>query len=288
MSDTQIPTRTGLSDDQFKRLASFIEGEIGIRMPDTKRIMLESRLQKRLRTLKMSTFEEYLEHVFSDHQRESELVHMIDAVTTNKTDFFREADHFDFVLHQALPRRYAEAGWGRSRRNPLRAWSTACSSGEEIYTLAMTFEEFKAQHSDFEYVILGTDLSSAMLERARSAIYPEERIEPVPDAYRRKYLLRSKDRSKNTVRVKAELRNRVRLHRLNLMSDDFGIRNQFEIIFCRNVIIYFDRPNQSKLLHHLYQYLVPGGYLLLGHSETLAGLELPLHSVAPTVYQKPE
>ncbi len=287
MSDTQSPARGGLTDQQFKRLSTFIETEIGIRMPDTKRIMLESRLHKRLRTLKMDSFEDYLQHVFSDDQRESELVHMIDAVTTNKTDFFREADHFDFMLQQALPRGHSQYGWGAGKRTPLRAWSAACSSGEEIYTLAMVLEEFRAQHSGFEYIILGTDLSSAMLDRARSAIYPEERIEPVPESYRRKYLLRSKDRSKKTVRVKAELRNRVRLHRLNLMADDFGIQSKFEIIFCRNVIIYFDRPNQSKLLHHLYQYLVPGGYLILGHSETLAGLELPLLSVAPTVYQKP-
>ena len=279
-------SKQGLTKAQFQELARFIEGELGIRMPDTKKIMLESRLQKRVRTLKYSGFEQYLNYVFRDSQGKNELLHMIDAVTTNKTDFFREKDHFDYMTQRLLPERFVSSGWGS--QGPLRVWSTASSSGEEPYTLAMVLEDFRATQRNFEYVILATDLSTAMLERGTRAVYTADRIIPIPEPLKKKYLLRSRDREQQVVRIKKELRDRVRFHRLNLMADDFGIHNSFEIIFCRNVIIYFDRNNQAKLLRKLYNHLVPGGYLFLGHSETLAGIDLPLSSVAPTVYRKPE
>lgn len=275
-----------LTTEQFSVLSGFVESELGIRMPPAKRIMLESRLQKRLRALSLASFQDYIDFVFSDSQKEAELLHMIDAVTTNKTDFFRESDHFDYLSERVLPERHQQ-GWGTAR-NPLRVWSTACSTGEEPYTLAMVLEEFRAERRGFEYGILATDISTRALEQGQKGIYPEERIEPVPQQYRKKYFLRSKDRSSRLVRVRPELRKRVGFHRLNLMHDEYGIRERFEVIFCRNVIIYFERPTQYKLLTHLYEYLVPGGYLFLGHSETLAGMELPLFSVAPTIYRKAE
>ncbi|MFP4382970.1 MAG: CheR family methyltransferase [Spirochaetia bacterium] len=277
---------TVLSEEQFKRLSTYIETELGIKMPPAKKIMLESRLQKRIRALHLTAFEEYLDLVFSDAATETELFHMIDAVTTNKTDFFREPDHFDYMRDVLLPERYNRSSWGN--RNGLRVWSTASSSGEEPYTIAMILQDFKEQVNNFRYAVLGTDISTDMLERGRKAVYTEERVIPIPQAYKKRYLLRNKDRSSNLYRVVPELRRRVMFHRLNLMADDFGIDERFEIIFCRNVIIYFDRQNQSKLLRKLYNYLIPGGYLFLGHSETLAGMELPLYSVAPTIYRKPE
>ncbi len=272
-----------LTDEQFTRLSRFIESELGIRMPPAKKIMLESRLQKRVRALRLNSFEEYLDFVFHEDQQDAELIHMIDAVTTNKTDFFRESDHFDVLLQRLLPTHYQE-GWGR--RSPLRAWSTACSSGEEPYTMAMVFSEFAAENPDFSFNILATDISSNALDRGRRGVYPEERISPVPQEYRKRYLLRSKDRAAGLVRVKPELRQAVTFHRLNLMHQEYGIRERFEIIFCRNVIIYFERPTQYRLLRHLYDYLAPGGYLFLGHSETLTGMDLPLQGVAPTIYRK--
>lgn len=279
---TQGPT--SLDDEQFKKLSTYIESELGIKMPPVKRVMLESRLQKRLRALKMQSFGEYLDLVFSDEATEGELVHMIDAVTTNKTDFFREPDHFDFLLGRLLPGEYETKGWGDGE--PMKIWSSAASSGEEAYTIAMVLEEFREEHTRFRYRILGTDISTTMLERARRAIYPEDRIAPVAEGLRRKYLLRSKEKEARLVRVKPELRRNAVFHRLNLMADDFGISDVFHVIFCRNVIIYFDRNNQARLLRKLYDYLVPGGYLFLGHSETMAGMDLPLVSVAPTIYQK--
>ena len=276
---------TPLTDAQFKKLGHYIQSELGIRMPPAKRVMLESRLQKRIRALSMSGFEEYLEFVFTEDQANGELLHMIDAVTTNKTDFFREADHFDFLLGRLLPERYAD-GWGRDR--PLNVWSSASSTGEEPYTLAIVLQEFAEANRDFDYRILGTDISTAALDRGRKATYTEERVAPVPSAYLKKYFLRSKDKEAKLVRVKPALRSKVFFHRLNLMAEDFGIQDRFEVIFCRNVIIYFDRPTQAVLLQKLFNYLRPGGYLFLGHSETLAGMGLPLISIAPTIYRRPE
>jgi chemotaxis protein methyltransferase CheR len=152
----------------------------------------------------------------------------------------------------------------------------------------MVLEEFRATRDRFNYGILATDISTRALEHGSKAIYPEDRIDPVPHEMRKKYFLRSKDRSARLVRVRPELRKRVQFHRLNLMHDSYDIHDRFEVIFCRNVIIYFERPTQYRLLTHLYEYLVPGGYLFLGHSETLAGMELPLFSVAPTIYRKAE
>jgi chemotaxis protein methyltransferase CheR len=274
-----------LTERQFVQLAGYIESELGIRMPPAKKVMLESRLQKRLRSLKMADFEEYLEHVFSNSSGDGELLHMIDAVTTNKTDFFREPDHFQRMTDAVLPDLYAHMEAGR--RRPLMVWSTASSTGEEPYTLAMVLEEFRARHSDFDYRVLGTDISTEVLERGRKAIYTEERAAMVPHELRTRYLLRSKDRDARLVRIKPELRARVVFQRLNLMAETFDVRDSFHIIFCRNVIIYFDRTNQQRLLRKLFSYLIPGGYLFLGHSETLAGMELPLESYAPTVYRKP-
>lgn len=273
-----------LDDKQFRRLSEFIETEVGIKMPPAKRIMLESRLQKRLRALSYTSFDDYLTHVFDEDT--SEIVHMIDVVTTNKTDFFREPDHFVYLSEQLLPYHFSEDQWGDHR--PLKVWSSASSTGEEPYTLAIVLAEFQRQHPSFDYRILGTDISTAVLAVARKGVYPETRIAPVEQVLRKRYFLRSRDRDNAVVRVKAELRQRVVYHRMNLMAPRFPIRDQFHVIFCRNVIIYFDRERQIQLLSKLHDHLIPGGYLFLGHSETLAGVDLPFVSVAPTVYRRVE
>ncbi|MFP4509722.1 MAG: CheR family methyltransferase [Spirochaetota bacterium] len=273
-----------LSEREFRRLAEFIEGNLGIRMPPTKKVMLESRLHKRLRILDYDSYTDYLDHVFAEGTASDELVHMIDAVTTNKTDFFREPDHFRYLQEKILPRHVEHDGWGYDE--PLHTWSAAASSGEEPYTLAMVLQEFARQNSGFQYDVLGTDISTRVLERARQAVYPVDRLAPVSADLKKRYFLKSKDATKSLARVKPELRRAVRYQRLNLMDDDFGLRQTFHVIFCRNVIIYFDRPRQLKLVEHLYRYLRPSGYLILGHSETLAGADLPYRTVAPTIYQR--
>lgn len=289
MSDSEIlrplSSPPKLTDAQFSRLQQFIEGELGIRMPPVKKVMLESRLQKRLRLLRIREFESYLDLAFSEQERAGELIHLIDVVTTNKTDFFREPDHFDILSRRLLPDMYFNEGIGR--RGPMQVWSAASSTGEEPYTLAMVLAEFAREQSDFAFHVLGTDISTRVLEAGRKAIYPEERVAPVSEELRKRYLLRSKEKDKRLVRIRPELRRQVSFKRQNLMDDRYDIDRSFDVIFCRNVIIYFERPNQERILTRLVRHLRPGGYLFLGHSETLAGMSLSLQSVAPTVYRKP-
>ncbi len=272
-----------LRTEQFNRLSGFIEEEVGIKMPPSKRVMLESRLQKRLRALDIATFDEYLQYVFESDG--GEITHMIDVVTTNKTDFFREPDHFVYLRETLLPHHYDHDQWGKGGR--FKVWSSASSTGEEAYTLAIILSEFQRHAGgQFDFRILGTDISTSVLETARKGIYPEERVAPVTEEFRRRYFLRSKDRDNRFVRVKRALREKVQFHRMNLMDDRYPLSDRFHVIFCRNVMIYFERRRQEELLRKLYNYLVPGGYLFLGHSETLAGMDLPVVSVAPTVYRR--
>lgn len=272
-----------LTKSDFTRLSEFIYNQVGIKMPPAKKTMLEARLQKRLRNLNIASFGAYCDFLFSSEGLQQELVQMIDLVTTNKTDFFREPDHFEYLAKFVLPQ------WMDERRGNgrLNVWSAGCSTGEEPYTLAMVLEEFAEEVPDFSYSIMATDISTRVLERARTAIYDEEHVIPVPMALKRKYLLRSKDRSKGLVRIVPELRGRVSFRRLNFMEEEFGLRERLDVIFCRNVIIYFDRQTQKKLLHKFIDNMVPGGYIFMGHSETLNGLDLPLLAVHPTVYRKP-
>ncbi len=270
-----------LSARDFGRLSRFIYDTCGIKMPEVKKTMLEARLQKRLRALCMRSFTDYCDYLFSSEGLEKELVQMLDMVTTNKTDFFREPDHFQYLTHTVLPE------WLKRHPNgTLAIWSAGCSSGEEPYTLAMVLTEFAARNPGFDFRILATDISTRVLEKAKNAIYAETQVEPVPLELKKKYLLRSKDRSSGMVRIVPELREKVRFRRLNFMDDDFGMREQLDIIFCRNVIIYFDRPTQEKLLQRFHRYMKPGAFIFMGHSETLSGLDVPLVSVYPTVYRK--
>jgi chemotaxis protein methyltransferase CheR len=282
--DTYIPDRAGLSNSDFNRLSQFIYSQCGIKMPIAKKTMLEARLQKRLRTLRMASFSEYCDYLFSDKGMEEELIQMIDLITTNKTDFFREPDHFDYLVHKVLPEWERKQPSGVAKR--LLIWSAGCSTGEEPYTLSMVLSNYAETHAGFAYNILATDISTRVLEKARTAVYEEEKVDPVPMALKKKYLLRSKDRENPMVRIVPELREKVYFRRLNFMDSDFGMREKAEIIFCRNVIIYFDRATQERLINKFCQVLVPGGYLFMGHSETLNGLNVPVSTVHPTVYRK--
>ncbi|UFS71323.1 protein-glutamate O-methyltransferase [Geomonas sp. RF6] len=280
-SSSSIDSAAALTLRDFNRLSAFIYEKCGIKMPDVKKTMLESRLQKRLRALGMKKFSDYCDYLFSADGLEQELVPMIDLVTTNKTDFFREPDHFDFLTEKVLPDWLRRSGGGT-----FSIWSAGCSTGEEPYTLAMVLSEFAEKHPDFDFRILATDISTRVLDRARNATYAEALVDPVPLALKKKYLLKSKDRANPLVRIAPELRRKVFFRRLNFMDDDFGIREPLDVIFCRNVIIYFDRPTQEKLLQRFHRYMKPGAFIFMGHSETLSGLDVPLVSVFPTVYRK--
>jgi chemotaxis protein methyltransferase CheR len=270
-----------LSDRHFRLLAELIEGHIGIRLPDAKRFMLEGRLQKRVRALDYFDINEYVEHLLDEANFEVELIHLIDCVTTNKTDFFREPAHFAFLRNVAV-QELARKAKGR----PLKLWSAACSSGMEAYTIAMVLDDMQRAGHSFQYRILGTDISSGVLRLADQAIYSREMIAPVPREMAQRYFMSSKDRSRGEVRVVPELRRTTAFMRMNLMDPVYPVDRDVDIIFCRNVLIYFDKPTQSKVVERLCGHLRPGGYLIVGHSESMVqNASLKLKQIQPTIFK---
>jgi chemotaxis protein methyltransferase CheR len=278
------PDALRLGKAEFERLADFVTAATGIRMPAGKRTMLESRLRRRVLAMGLDSFAAYCDHVLSGRAAEAERVELIDAVTTNKTDFFREPHHFEHLARQALPALVAATGAGT--RRPLRVWSAACSTGEEPYTLAMVLAEEATRRDGFAWAVLGTDVSSRVLRVARDAVYREDQVAPVPAALRTRYLMRSRDAARGIVRVVPELREQVSFAWLNFMDADWAVGQPFHAIFCRNVLIYFDAPTQATIVRRLLEHLLPGGFLYLGHSETVNGMAVPVTTVAPTVYRK--
>jgi chemotaxis protein methyltransferase CheR len=273
-----------LTDRDFDRFSKLVYDHCGIKLPSHKRSMLEARLRKRLRAHTLSSFEEYADMVFAKDEPTEELIKLIDVVTTNKTDFFREPAHFDYLIKSALP--FLIETFGVGINQPLRIWSAGCSTGKEPYTLAMVLKEYQLEVPDFRFDILGTDICTEVLEKSVQGIYAAVKATPIPEKLKKKYLLRSRDPENRMVRIVPELRSLAHFRRLNFMDDDFGFREPFDIIFCRNVIIYFDRPTQERLLSKLVDNLESGRYIFLGHSETLLGLNLPLKQMAPSVYRK--
>jgi chemotaxis protein methyltransferase CheR len=241
--------------------------------------MLESRLNKRLRALQLTTFEDYLRVVTSKEGSASELVNMIDVVTTNKTDFFREPHHFDFLKEILLPQ-FSKSG-GRN----FKVWSSACSSGEEPYTLAMVLQEYALTDPSFSFEILASDISTTVLDKAARAIYAADRAIDIPENLKKKYLLRSKDLSNPCVRIVPQLRDTVKFANINLMDSELEV-GLMDAIFCRNVLIYFDRETQLRVIQNLLKKLKKGGVLFIGHSESLHFFDLPLKQVRPTIFVK--
>jgi chemotaxis protein methyltransferase CheR len=268
------------STADFSRLSAYLQTELGIKLPESKRTMLAGRLHKRLRALAMASFATYCDFIFSADGRKKELVHLLDAVTTNKTDFFREPDHFNYLKNTVLP------GFKARGKKHLRVWSAACSTGEEPYTLAMVLSEYQRSDSGFAFEILATDVCTRVLEVARQATYAMEKIDPVPAEYRKRYLLKGKGENRHLVRIAQEQRARVSFGRLNFMAGDFRLPKMQHIIFCRNVLIYFDKKTQEAVINKLCQYLEPDGYLFLGHSESILGYDVPLRQEAPTVHRR--
>lgn len=271
-----------LSDASFRQLASLITKKLGIKMSETKIPMLQSRLQRRLRVTGMQSIDDYTQRIVEASEGDPEVEHFINAVTTNKTDFFREPQHFKFLADQALPDLDEDTG------RPWRAkvWCAGCSTGEESYTLAMVLHEFGARRGNFEFRILATDVSTRVLGVASEGIYTQADIEPVSQELRERYVLRSRDPQQTLVKMSPRLRERIRFHPLNFMEPDYPVSDVFDVIFFRNVAIYFDRPTQEAVVNKLCRHLRPGGYLFIGHSESLVSLNVPLRMVASAVYKK--
>ncbi len=284
MAQATLPTTMTLDRRRFDRLSALITRELGIRMPPTKITMLQSRLQRRLRELQMDSLDAYEAYLFDEGGVSGELVHFFDIVTTNKTDFFREPQHFDYLTVKALPTMARGSRLGQHWN--FKLWCAGCSSGQEVYTLGMVLSEYAAVHPGFTFSMLATDISTRILQDAKRAIYTEEIIAPVPMELRRKYLLRSSDKGRQLVRVVPELRSKVKFGRLNFMDAKYGIREEFDVIFFRNVMIYFDKPTQEAVINRMCTHLRPGGHLFISHSESLTGLNVPLELVGNSVFRK--
>jgi len=273
-----------LSKNEFQRLSEFIQTEYGIKLPPAKKIMLESRLLKRLRRLDIHKFSDYIDYVFTPEGTASELINMVDVITTNKTDFFREPHHFEYLTEIALPQLILLDQVGV--RRPLKVWSAGCSSGEEPYTLAIVLNEFAEKHPPFQFNILATDLSTRVLKAGSLGIYKKQKIEPIPLSLRKKYLLHRKDHNHDQVRITPALREKIRFERLNLMEEHYTLNETMDIVFFRNVVIYFSRENQEKIINRICKHLRSRGYIFMGHSETLFNMNVPLKQVSPNIYKR--
>jgi chemotaxis protein methyltransferase CheR len=271
-----------ISGRDYKRLCDLIYAKAGIDLGTGKKTMLEVRIKRRLKDLELSSYSDYCDYLFGREGLKEEIVNLIDVVTTNKTDFFREPRHFSFLVDTALPELTAGSLNGR----PMLVWSAGCSTGEEPYTLAVVLSEYALTHPGFRFRILATDISTTVLAKAEKGVYAEEVAAPVPTPLKRKYFMRSREPGSNRLRVVPELRRLVEFRRLNFMDADYGISERADAIFCRNVIIYFDRPTQERILKKLSHHLLPGGYMFVGHAETLHDMDLPLIPVAPSLYRR--
>jgi chemotaxis protein methyltransferase CheR len=271
-----------MSNSDFARLRSLIYAQAGITLSPDKKTMLELRIKRRLRSLELDSYTQYCEYLFGHLGQRDELVHLIDVVTTNKTDFFREPAHFDYLTEKALPTLMA----GNRNGRDLLIWSAGCSTGEEPYTLAIVLSEYAASHPGFRFKVLATDVSNTVLEKAHLGVFSADVVRPVAAELRKKYFLRSRDPDSNRMRVVPELRKLVEFRRLNFKEADFGMAEKADAIFCRNVLIYFDRPTQEQILQKLARHLVADGYMFVGHAEALHDMDLPLEPIAPATYRK--
>jgi chemotaxis protein methyltransferase CheR len=269
-----------LSEKEFQRISRMVGELAGINLHDGKRELVKARLGKRLRLLGLSSYTEYMKYVEEDASG-VELANMLDALSTNLTYFFRESQHLDYLSKDILPQMIAAAGRGPKK---LRVWSAGCSSGEEPYSIAVVLMETLPDPSRWDVKILATDISGQVLAKARQGVYEEARFRDMPAAIRGRYFELADSGPPKRFRVCDQLRKMVHFARLNLM-EPWPMRGPFDIIFCRNVMIYFDKPTQERIIHRFTDILSPGGVLFIGHSESLSGIQHKLRQVYPTVYR---
>ncbi len=260
---------------QFEKISHLVHQMTGINLPPGKQELVRARLTKRLRALGLKSFDTYMERLEHD-QSEGELVSMIESMTTNKTNFFREPQHFGYLCRQILP-------VARNRR--LRVWSAGCSSGEEPYTTAILLHEAIGDHSLWDIRILATDLSSRMIDHARKGIYDINHLREVPPLLISKYFTCVETKPVRRYQIGEMLRRQVYFARLNLM-EEWPMRGPFDVIFCRNVMIYFDKATQEQLVNRFWKLMRPGGCLFVGHSESLTGSPHKFRYVQPAIYMK--
>ena len=270
-----------LTEAQFREVTKLVKATCGINLHDGKKELVKARLAKRLRELGFCSFRQYIELLRHDPSG-AEVTALLDAISTNQTSFFREAEHFDYLGKKVLPGLVA----GGSRGGRLAIWSAGCSSGEEPYSVAITVRENIPDVDSWDVRILATDISTRVLAPAAEGVYDASRVEPVPAMLRSRYFTCVEARPPRLYEVSANIRSMVHFARLNLMGP-WPMQGPFDAIFCRNVMIYFDRPTRERLIGRFFDLLAPGGTFFVGHSESLTGIRQQFRYVRPTVYEKP-
>lgn len=273
----------GLTRQEYGLFRKLVYAKSGINLGDQKMNLVRARLGKRVRAEGFGSFREYYRHVEEDATGE-ELCALLDAISTNTTHLFREIRHFH-LLRELIVKWAADSAWRRSH-NALRIWSAGCSSGEEPHSVAMTAHDALSRSPSVQLKILATDISTQMLAKAKLGRYETHRVGTVPPDLRARCLQKVQVDGQAYLQVVPELMGTITFARFNLMTPTFPFRHGFDVIFCRNVMIYFDRPTQQTLVHKYAQHLRPGGHLLIGHSESLNAVDHPLTYVEPTVYRK--
>ncbi len=266
-----------LTQNEFHLIQNLLYEKAGISLSEQKQSLIVSRLSKRIRQLELPSFQAYYDLVVSGEDPE-ELTQMLDLMSTNKTDFFREPVHFEYLTEHVIP--------VLTEHKQIRIWSSASSTGEEPYSIAMTLLDAIPNSRQWDCKILASDLSTRVLAKAALGVYETERIANLSPEIVQRHFLRGKGGQDGFVKVKPQVGEMVTYRRINLMDQSFPIRNPLDVIFCRNVMIYFDRPTQASLVEKFSRYLKPGGILFIGHSESLQWIDHSFTYVAPTVYQK--
>ncbi|WP_230426416.1 CheR family methyltransferase [Paragemmobacter aquarius] len=268
--------------DRFRVL---IRSLTGISLPQSKVVMIEQRLRRRVMAFDLPDTEAYLEQLLDGQGMEEELRIVIDLITTNTTSFFRESEHFDFLAREALPQRLAAAKG--TRRPRFKLWSAAASEGAEAFTSAMVLAEAQRRGLQFDFAVLGTDISQRMLERGAEAVYAADQLSTVPPDLVKRYFMSSRHPSvAGKVRVVPELRRHVRFRHLNLMDETYPVDRDVDLIFLRNILIYFDQGDQERVVQRLASHVATGGYLVVGHAESMVVRLAGLKQIRPTIFQK--
>ncbi|WP_068306059.1 protein-glutamate O-methyltransferase CheR [Pararhodobacter sp. CCB-MM2] len=274
------------SHERLRQFRELILAETGIRLPPSKDSMIAARLRKRLIALDLPTLDAYFEHIFDGGALSDELTPIIELVTTNKTDFFREPAHYAFLANRIIPEAVARTRPGQTTR--FRFWSAASSTGAEAWSAAMVLARAAPKHKAFDWRILGTDISPRVLDKARHAIFPEADFAPVPADLREAYVMSARMNGQSVGRIVPELRAQVKFEALNLIEPPFPLEGGIDVAFLRNVLIYFEAPTQAQVIRSVSEHVRPGGYLVVGHAESMI-VRLPgFKACAPGVYRKEE
>ncbi|MHC5059829.1 MAG: CheR family methyltransferase [Planctomycetota bacterium] len=273
-----------LTDREFRSVSDLVYEHCGINLHEGKKELVRARLAKRLRLLKIRSFSEYIKYLVKDTTG-TEFTNLIDAISTNLTSFFREKQHFEYLGNVFLP---ALLSRKRNKRDfRIRTWSAGCSSGEEPYSIAITLLDSVAGQGSWDVKVLATDINTQILDTARAGLYDKKRIEPVTHQQRHKYLLAKSVKGRTSYEVAKPLRDTVVFAKVNLMND-WPIKTPLDFIFCRNVMIYFDKATQQRLINRFWDLLDFGGILFTGHSESLTGINHKFNYIQPTIYAKPQ